>query len=301
MRVLAGNRAKCAIFPALHFPKRRSRIKPKQEVKRRMFHMKQRIRTLYAAEILPNPAQPRRVFSEGPLRELSESIREYGVLQPLVVRKVDGGWELVAGERRLRAARLAGLERVPCVEVEADDRRSSVLALIENIQRRDLDFVEQAEGIKRLIDTYQFSQEEAAARLGLSQSAVANKLRVLRLDAKALGMLRRAGCGERHARALLKLESAEMQQSAAATVVERGLNVADTEALVERMLAGKPEHRLKRKRIFVLKDVRIFLNTVREAVGLMRTAGLDASADEREEGDELIVTVRIPKKREMAR
>lgn len=267
--------------------------------------MRQRIRKLYAAEILPNPAQPRRVFSEGPLRELSESIREYGVLQPLVVRRVDGGWELVAGERRLRAARLAGLERVPCVEVEADDRRSSVLALIENIQRRDLDFVEQAEGIKRLIDTYQFSQEEAAVRLGLSQSAIANKLRVLRLDAKALGMLRRAGCGERHARALLRLESAELQRAAAETVVARGLNVADTEALVERMLAGKPERpverRLRRKRIFVLKDVRIFLNTVREAVGLMRTAGLNASADEREEGDELVVTVRIPKNREAVR
>ena len=159
--------------------------------------------------IYPNPDQPRRTFDQSGLEELSASIRELGVLQPLTVRRREGRWELVAGERRLRAARLAGLEEVPCLSIQADSQSSSVLALVENLQRRDLDFWEEALALRRLIDTYHVSQEEAARRVGKSQSAVANKLRLLRLSSDTLSLLRDGGATERHARALLRLDTAE--------------------------------------------------------------------------------------------
>ena len=226
--------------------------------------------------IRPNPNQPRKQFGDEALRSLAASIRENGVLQPLAVRREGGEWELIAGERRLRAAKLAGLQKVPCVEVEADAERSSLLALVENLQRKDLDFVEQAEGIRRL-----------------SQSAVANKLRILRLEPEILDALRRAGCTERHARALLALGDAEARREAARTVIEEGLTVAETEALVAEMREERPAPPPKVRRKLVLRDVRIFLNTLREAVKLM--AGVDVSAEEVESGDGLTVTVRIPR------
>ncbi len=244
--------------------------------------------------IRPNPNQPRTQFGDEALRSLAASIRENGVLQPLAVRRDGGEWELIAGERRLRAAKLAGLRRVPCVEVEADAERSSLLALVENLQRKDLDFVEQAEGIRRLIAEYNLSQEEAAQGLGLSQSAVANKLRILRLEPEILDALRRAGCTERHARALLALGDAEARSEAARTVIEEGLTVAETEALVAEMREERPAPPSKGRRKLVLRDVRIFLNTIREAVKLMKSAGVDVSAEEQESGDGLTVTVRIP-------
>ena len=150
--------------------------------------------------ILPNPHQPRRTFVQAELEELALSIQELGLLQPLTVRRRDGRWELVAGERRLRAARLAGLDTVPCLSVQTDSQSSSLLALVENLQRRDLDFWEEALALRRLIDTFHLSQEEAARRIGKSQSAVANKLRLLRLSEDVLTLLRDGGATERHAR-----------------------------------------------------------------------------------------------------
>ena len=140
-----------------------------------------RVRFLPVDAILPNPDQPRRTFDPSALEELANSIQAMGMLQPLTVRRRDGQWELVAGERRLRAARLAGLETVPCLSIQTDGQSSSLLALVENLQRRDLDFWEEAAALRRLIDTYHISQEEAARRIGKSQSAVANKLRLLKL------------------------------------------------------------------------------------------------------------------------
>ena len=155
--------------------------------------------------ISPNPDQPRRVFSQHELEELAASIRALGLLQPLTVRRGEQGWELVAGERRLRAAKLAGLTEVPCLSLQIDSQRSSLLALVENLQRKDLDFWEEALALDRLISTYHLSQEEAARRIGKSQSAVANKLRLLKLPCAVLERLRDAGATERHARALLPL------------------------------------------------------------------------------------------------
>ena len=163
-----------------------------------------RVLFLPVDSILPNPDQPRTLFSQPELEELADSIQSMGILQPLTVRRREGGWELVAGERRLRAAKLAGLREVPCLSIQTDGQSSSLLALVENRQRRDLDFWEEALALRKLIDTYHISQDEAARRLGKSQSAVANKLRLLKLDPAVLTILREGGCTERHARACQK-------------------------------------------------------------------------------------------------
>ena len=186
--------------------------------------------------IAPNPAQPRRYFDPEGLRELAESIRLHGILQPLTVQRGQYSYVLVAGERRLRAAGIAGLERVPCVVVELGGEESAVLALIENLQRSDLHYMEEAEAISRLISAYHLSQEEVAVKLGKSQSAVANKLRLLRLSPACVELLRRFQLTERHARTLLRLADEEERLSAARYVGERRLNVAQTEEYVEGLL-----------------------------------------------------------------
>ena len=209
------------------------------------------------AAISPNPDQPRTCFSREGLEELAASIQELGVLQPLSVRRSkNGGYELISGERRLRASRMAGLTEVPCILVSVDSQGSSLLALVENLQRRDLNFVEEATALAKLIETYHLSQEEAARRIGKSQSAVANKLRLLRLPPDVLTLLRERGCTERHARALLRLEEPELQRTAARHVAEQGLTVARTEEYVEALLhpADKPA---RKKPTFVIKDVRL--------------------------------------------
>jgi len=243
--------------------------------------------------VVPNPNQPRRVFSEPELEELAASIQELGVLQPLTVRRREGKWELVAGERRLRAAKLAGLEQVPCLALRVDGQASSLLALVENLQRQDLDFWEEALALRQLIDAFHLSQEEAARRIGKSQSAVANKLRLLKLPPEALEVLREGGCSERHARALLRLDRPEVQTQAARQVVQRNLTVAQTESLVEALLS--PVRRTK-KPTFLIKDVRLFLNTLTRGLDLMRSAGVDAQCQREETEEAICLTIRIPRR-----
>ena len=245
-------------------------------------------------EISPNPDQPRRVFSQPELEELAASIRALGVLQPLTVRRREGQWELVAGERRLRAAKLAGLSQVPCLSVQVDSQSSSLLALVENVQRRDLDFWEEALALRQILDTYHLSQEELARRVGRSQSAVANKLRLLKLPDEALALLRAHGATERHARALLRLDSPERQLEAAEQVTARGLTVAQTEALVEQLLGDSPRRR--KKPTFILKDVRLFMNTLSRSLELVRSAGVDARCRRQDTDDEILLTIRIPRR-----
>lgn len=255
-----------------------------------------RVVFLNTAEIVPNPGQPRNHFSPEGLEELAGSIREYGILQPLSVRKVNGVYELVSGERRLRAAKLAGLKEVPCIFVNVTSEGSSLLALVENLQRRDLDFLEEATALSNLIQTYQLSQEEAARRIGKSQSAVANKLRLLRLPPEALNLLREHGMTERHARALLRLESGALQIQAAQYVVDNGLTVSRTEAYVEELLHPTEDKPAKRKKpTYVIKDVRLFLNTVTRGLTMMKTAGVDADCQRQETDDSILLTIRIPK------
>ena len=253
-----------------------------------------RVMFLPVEDIVPNPNQPRAIFEQVELEELARSIGELGILQPLSVRKFGGGWELIAGERRLRAAKLAGLKEVPCLSVQADDRASSLLALVENLQRRDLDFREEALALRTLIDQYGLSQEEAARRIGKSQSAVANKLRILRLPEEALELLRSGGATERHARALLILPSAPLQLDAARRVVDGQLTVAQTEALCKALLTEPPKKR--RKPVFAVRDVRLFLNTISHSLDLMRSAGVDARCRREDSEEEILLTIHIPRR-----
>ena len=260
------------------------------------------ILSLRVEDLTPNPVQPRRRFDEDGLRELSESIRSYGILNPLTVRLRCGKYELVAGERRLRAAKLAGLTEVPCILVDVDMQDAGLLALVENLQRKDLDFLEEAEGLQRLIRMFGMSQEEAARRIGKSQSAVANKLRLLKLPADVLDTLRQNGLSERHGRALLRLPDGESQRAALAVILENDMTVAAAEAYIDALLtpgeeeAPVPEKR-ERRRTFVMKDVRVFLNTLSRSVDLMKRGGIGADMKREETEDALILTISIPKTR----
>ena len=261
-----------------------------------------KIVTLPVGAIKPNPHQPRRQFDPEELRELGESIRLYGILQPLTVRKTGPTtFELVAGERRLRAAVLAGMETVPCILLNVDAEQSGLLALVENLQRKDLDFIEEAEGLRSLIRTYGMSQEEAARCISKSQSAVANKLRILKLPPDVLEKLRSAGYTERHARALLRLEEPEAQRKALEAIIAGDLTVAKTEAYIEALLRRGEEEKKKRKTpVVVLKDVRIFLNTVTRGLSMMNRRGVRAVCERADTDNELVLTIRIPRREEVS-
>ncbi len=246
--------------------------------------------------IHPNPSQPRRWFDDESLVELSRSILRYGILQPLTVRHGAQGYELIAGERRLRAAKLAGLREVPCLLARADEEDSQLLALIENLQRRDLHWYEEAVAVAKLISAYGLSQEQAAEKLGKSQSAVANKLRLLRLSGECVALLREHGLGERHARALLRLEDDEARLAAAREIVSRGFNVAQTEAYIESLLHERAATPPPRQPIYVIKDVRIFLNSIRRQLGIMQRAGVDAAVEREDTDEEIRMTIRIPRR-----
>ena len=240
----------------------------------------------------PNPNQPRIEFDEASLRSLSDSIRRYGILQPLTVRRTDEGYELIAGERRLRAAKLAGLREVPCLLARSSEEESALLALIENLQRRDLHYLEEAAAIARLIATYGLSQEQAAERLGKSQSAIANKLRLLQLTTDQRQFVLDNGLTERHARAVLRLPE-NRRSEALITIAKRRMNARQTDLYIEQVLnAAAPG----RHRISMVKDVRIFLNTIRHSLGLMQRAGVQADMQREDTDDGILLTIRIPKR-----
>lgn len=253
-------------------------------------------------DISPSPVQPRKSFDSEALAELSESIRSYGILNPLTVRLRCGRYELVAGERRLRAAKLAGLREVPCILLDVNMEDASLIALVENLQRKDLDFIEEAEGISQLIRMFGMSQEEAARRIGKSQSAVANKLRLLKLPRDILDSLRENGLTERHGRALLRLPSPEAQREALNYIIDNGLTVAATDAYIDTLLSAPEEppvpEKPEPKRTFILKDVRVFLNTLSRSIDLMKQGGIDAGMRREETEDSLILTISIPKNKQ---
>lgn len=255
---------------------------------------KQQILDLSIDLIHPNPYQPRKHFSHEELESLAHSIAQVGILQPLVVRRTSEGWELIAGERRLRAAKLAGLQTVPCLSMEADEESSSLLALVENLLRSDLDVWEEAYALRKMIDQFHLSQEEVGQKIGLSQSAVANKLRLLKLPQDVIDPLRQAGLTERHARALLRLPTEELQRKAAAHMIRYQLNVAGTEAYVDKLY-----HQSKTSKravpIYRTKDVRLFLNTIQRGLSIMQSAGVAASLGREETDREITLTIHIPK------
>ena len=257
-----------------------------------------RVRYIPINAVRPNPQQPRRSFDETALRELADSISAYGILQPLTVRDRGGVYELVAGERRLRAARIAGLREVPCLIAEVGEKDAALLALIENLQRRDLDYMEEAAAIARLIRRYGLSQQQAAEKLGKSQPTIANKLRLLRLSAPVIDCLRQYGLTERHARTLLRLTDPEQQLAAARHIGKRGLNVAQTEQYIDRLTAENRTEPPRRRPTYVIKDVRLFLNSVERGIRLMQSAGVGAEVGRRDTEEEILLTIHIPKRRE---
>ena len=256
-----------------------------------------RVQYISLSQLTPNPQQPRRSFDEAALRELADSIRAYGILQPLTVRRTGEGYQLIAGERRMRAARIAGLREVPCLVAQVDEQDAGMLALIENLQRRDLDCFEEAAAIARLISRYSLSQEQAAEKLGKSQSAVANKLRLLRLGEPVRQQLRHAGLTERHARALLRLPDDKARLDALAVIAARALNVAQTESYIERLLAQTQPAPVQSRTTYIIKDVRLFLNSIDRSFQMMRQSGVDADLGRRDTDSEILLTIRIPKQR----
>ena len=247
-----------------------------------------RVVFLPAQSIQPNPAQPRKVFAPGALDELAESIRQHGILQPLSVRRRDNVYELISGERRLRAAQLAGVTDIPCILMRMDDLESGMAALVENLQRQDLDFIEEAHGIRSLLDRFGMSQEQAARLLGKSQSAVANKLRIMRHSPAVLEALREAGLTERHARALLRLSDEAAVLAAIREIVRQNMSVARTERYIESLLSTPPAKKRS-------ASVGAFLNNLTQNLQKIQLSGIPAVSERRETDSQIVLTITIPK------
>ena len=238
--------------------------------------------------IRPNPAQPRKIFQTEALQELAASIRQHGILQPLSVRRVEGGYELIAGERRLRAAQMAGLTEIPCLIMAMNEKESTMAAMVENLQRQDLDFIQEARGISRLMEQYAMSQEQVAQVLGKSQSAVANKLRILRHERQVLEAIRENGLTERHARALLRLDNMEQKMTMIAAIVSQGMSVARTEEAVARLLEDRKTEPGR-------PNVGAFLNHLTQSLARIQMGGIPAVSERRETEDRIVLTITIPK------
>ena len=246
-------------------------------------------------EIRPNPVQPRRYFSSAELTSLAKSISQDGIIQPLTVRRVKGTFELVSGERRLRAAKLAGLR---CILINATEERSQVIALIENIQRCDLNFFEEAEAISQLITKYGMTQESAAIRLGLAQSTVANKLRILKLNAEERKIILDNNMSERHARALLKITDNDRRLAVLNKAAESGWTVDTLEKYIAKLLKDDEKRASYHKRAAMLKDVRLFFNSVNKAIDVMRLAGVNADAKRIDHEDYIEYIIKIPSEKQ---
>lgn len=243
--------------------------------------------------IVPNPNQPRKRFDFDGLEELAQSIRENGILQPITVRATgDKKYQLIAGERRLRAARLVGMMKVPALVIDMKEKDSALFALIENIQRQDLSFFEEAQAIETLITDYKMSREDVARKLSIAPSTLSNKLRILKLPEEMRFRLARAGLTERHARALLSLEDDAQRERALSIMIDRHLNVQESERMIEQMLSRNSKTKTNLRG---LRDVRLFINTLNHAVDTIRRAGVDADTARSETEEYIEYIVRIPK------
>lgn len=263
-----------------------------------MSNLNKEISYIPIKSIKPNPYQPRKNFSKRSLEELSQSIKAYGIIQPISVRKIgDESYELIAGERRLRASEMAELENIPAIVVKLMDKDSAVIALIENLQREDLNFVEEAEGYNSLINDHGLTQQELAEKMGKNQSTIANKLRILRLSDDVKRLIVENELTERHARALLKLPDEEMQLHVLEKVINKDLTVKKTESLIKSILEDltredEPTHKQSIKSMINFK---IYLNTLRNAYNAIKESGVDAKYEQKDMGEFIEVTVKIPK------
>ncbi len=246
-------------------------------------------------KIVPSPYQPRRDFDYYELLELSASIQKNGLIQPITVRKKGEYFELISGERRLRACVFAGLKSIPCIVVTAGDRECSLMCLIENIQRTDLNFFEEADGIKRLMNDFALSRQEVAEKLGIAQSTLSNKLRLLRFTVEQREKIVSSGLSERHARALLRLPEDD-RDNALNRVIAQQLTVADTEDMVCSMLIPKDYDR-NAVRKGKVSDLRIYFNSISKIVDTIRSSGLDAYSKKSENEEFIEYTITIPKRK----
>ena len=249
--------------------------------------------------VKPNPYQPRKIFSDAALQELASSILEHGLMQPITVRKIGDSYELIAGERRLKATKLAGLKTIPAVIAEVTTKDSAILALIENLQRENLNFLEESQAYYSVMQDYNYTQQELAKTLGKSQSTIANKLRILKLSPAVQKLLVENNLTERHARALLKLPSEEYQIKILEKVIKQELNVKRTEQLIEQMLVQIAneelvKHKENQKVKTFIRDMRLVTNTITEAVNLIQKAGIDAKYTMKEQSDGYEIRIKIP-------
>lgn len=254
---------------------------------------------LKIADIQPNPFQPRKYFDPTQLQELAESIKEYGVMQPVMVRVVNGQYQLISGERRFRASKLAGKETIPAVVSQLNDREVAEMALIENLQREDLSYFEEAEGYARLIEEFQITQEEVAKKMGKSQPTIANKLRLLQISERVRKEIAVDVITERHVRALLKLKDENMQMEALHKIYQYNYNVKQTEELVNTLTenaAKQTKANKMRKTMQSIRDYKIFTNTIKSTVQTIRDTGVEAQMEERETEEYMEYVIRLPKK-----
>lgn len=250
-----------------------------------------RVVLLPVSEIVPNPAQPRLEFEEEALRSLADSIAENGVLQPILVRRIrDHSYELISGERRWRATKLLGRETISAVILDATSRQSAIFAILENIQRKDLNLFEEAAALQCLMVEWGVTQEEAASKLGMAQSTIANKLRLLAFSEEEQQLILAYGLSERHARTLLRLRDDPRKLETIHWVGKHHLTVRQTEAYVEKLLSQKKLAR----RVLLVKDIRIFLNTINQAIDTMKSAGIQAESQRVEHEEYIEYLVRIP-------
>ena len=252
------------------------------------------IQEIPVGELDTNPDQPRQTFDDESIAQLADSIRDQGVLQPLLVVPFSGGrYRIIAGERRYRAGRLAGLETLPCIVKDIDVVRQMEIALIENLQRKDLHYLEEAEGYEKLVNTFHLTQESMAGRVGKKQSTIANKLRLLKLSPSVRNTLHESDLTERHARALLKLENEETQKTVLKKIIKDHLNVKQTEALIDKTLKQEGKLNKKKPRIVIVNDVRIYLNSIKNIMDAVKNSGIPSCMEQEMDGDDVVVTLRI--------
>jgi ParB family chromosome partitioning protein len=290
-----------------------------QPVKNRGLFEVSRIVYLDIGDISASLDTTRRDMAPGAMNDLVTSVSKYGVLQPVSVRHADSGYELISGERRLRAAKLAGLREIPCIIMDVSEQESAALVLVDNLQRRDLDFIEEARALSRLINLYGYSQDEAARLIGRSQPAVANKLRLLKLSDAITGRIRAAGLTERHARALLRLGGERAASAALDEIISRRLNVSQTDKYIDELTSEKtaqtkqgdsgaqaapaprnapapiPDENERSNPAITDGHLRFFINTVRRGIRLLQKAGVRARCDVSDHDDQLVITIGLPK------
>lgn len=261
-----------------------------------------RLQEIPITEIIPNPSQPRRIFDDESIEELAQSISQVGLMQPLLVRQTDAGYELIAGERRLRACKKLNMVTISClVQNNIEEEESAVMALIENLQRENLHYLEEAECYSSLLDTYGLKQEELAVRLGKSQSSIANKLRLLKLPPEVKAEMIKTHLTERHARSLLSITDTKLQMDLIKKVVENNLSVKDTEKLVDKTLDRLYDTRSKGAKprpviIRMVKDYRLFMNTINMAVNQLRDSGVRVELEQIDRPDGVDISIRVTRR-----